>query len=345
MKALVYHGEHHIALEDVAKPTLLKPTDVIVKVTKTTICGTDLGIYKGKNLYMRDGIVLGHEGVGIVDEVGASVTQFQKGDKVIISCITSCGSCDYCKRQLYAHCRDGGWILGHMIDGTQAEYVRIPNADNSLFKIPDELDDEVAVMLSDILPTGHEVGVKSGDVKPGDTVAIVGAGPVGLAALLTAQFYSPSVLIVIDFDENRLALAKELGATHMLQPSDDIHEKIAEIVGTDGVDVAIEAVGMPATWEVCEKIVKPGGHIAVVGVHGKPVTFQLQDLWIKNLTITTGLVSTNTTPMLLKSVATNKLPVKKLITHHFKLNEMERAYDVFLNASKENALKVIIDVD
>ncbi len=345
MKALVYHGDHNIALEEVQKPVIEKPTDVIVRITKTTICGTDLGIYKGKNLYMRDGIILGHEGVGIVEEVGSSVSQFKKGDKVIISCITACGSCDYCKKQLYAHCRDGGWILGHMIDGTQAEYVRVPHADNSLFKIPNEIDDEVAVMLSDILPTGHEIGVQYGNVKPGDAIAIIGAGPVGLAALLTAQFYSPSIIIMVDLDENRLKLAKELGATHAVTPTGDIKQKIAEIVGPDGVDVAIEAVGIPATWNISQEIVKPGGHIANVGVHGKPVEFQIQDLWIKNLTITTGLVNTNTTPMLMRAVATNKLPVGKLITHHFDLDQIRQAYDVFLNASKENAIKIIINAD
>ncbi len=345
MKALIYHGEHNIALEEVAKPTIQKPTDVIVKMLKTTICGTDLGIYKGKNLYMRDGIILGHEGVGIVEEIGSGVNRFQKGDKVIVSCITSCGSCDYCKQQLYSHCRDGGWIFGHMIDGTQAEYVRVPYADNSLYKLPLNMDDEIAVMLSDILPTGHEIGVQYGRVKPGSTVAIVGAGPVGMSALLTAQFYSPATIIMVDFDENRLKMAREMGATHTVTPTDDVQTKIAEIVGQDGVDVAIEAVGIPQTWEICQKIVKAGGNISIVGVHGKPVEFQAQNLWIKNLTITTGLVNANTTPMLLKAVGTGKLPVKKLITHHFKLSEIRKAYDVFLNAAKEQAMKIIIDVD
>jgi alcohol dehydrogenase len=345
MKALVYHGEHNIALEEKSNPKIENTTDAIVKVVKTTICGTDLGIYKGKNPYMRDGIILGHEGIGIIEEVGEGVSQFKVGDKVLISCITSCGSCEYCKKQLYSHCKDGGWILGHMIDGVQAEYVRIPYADNSLYKLPQTINDEVAVMLSDILPTGHEIGVQYGNVKPGDAIAIVGAGPVGMAVLLTAQFYSPSIIIMIDLDENRLEMAKKLGATHTLKPSEDIKEKVAEIVGEEGVDVAIEAVGLPQTWDTCQKIVKPGGNIANVGVHGKKVDFEIQDLWIKNLTITTGLVNTNTTPMLMKAVATNKLPVDKLITHHYKLNEIEKAYDVFINASKEKALKIIIDAD
>lgn len=343
MKALVYRGDHKIALEDKPKPTLQHTTDAIVKVVKTTICGTDIGIYKGKNLYMREGIILGHEGIGIIEEIGDGVSQFKVGDKVLISCITSCGSCSYCKQQLYAHCKDGGWILGHMIDGVQAEYVRIPHADNSLYKIPDSIDDDVAVMLSDILPTGHEIGVQYGNVKPGDAIAIVGAGPVGMSALLTAQFYSPAIIVMIDLDENRLEMAKMLGATHTIKSSANTIEELLEIVGEEGVDVAIEAVGIPQTWDICQKIVKPGGNIANVGVHGKKVEFEIQELWIKNLTITTGLVNTNTTPMLMKAVATNKLPVDKLITHHFKLSEIEEAYDVFINASKEKAMKIIID--
>lgn len=344
MKALVYHGEHNIALEEKAKPTIKNSTDAIVRVLKTTICGTDLGIYKGKNVYMEKDITLGHEGVGIVEEVGEGVSEFKVGDKVIISCITSCGSCEYCKKTLYSHCKNGGWILGHMIDGVQAEYVRVPYADNSLYKIPNTISDDVAVMLSDILPTGHEIGVQYGNVKPGDAIAIVGAGPVGMSVLLTAQFYSPSIIIMVDLDENRLELAKQLGATHTLKPSENIKEEIEKIVGGDGVDVAIEAVGIPQTWDICQKIVKPGGNVANVGVHGKKVDFDIQDLWIKNVTITTGLVNTNTTPMLMKAVATNKLPVNKLITHHFKLDEIEKAYDVFLNASQEKAMKIIIDV-
>ncbi|KAA3641802.1 MAG: alcohol dehydrogenase [Proteobacteria bacterium] len=343
MKALVYYGDHNIALEDRPKPTIIKPTDVIVKVLKTTICGTDLGIYKGKNPEIESGRILGHEGVGIVEEVGGSVSQFKKGDKVIISCVTSCGSCDYCKKQLYAHCRDGGWILGYMIDGVQAEYVRIPHADNSLHKIPENIDDEVAIFLSDILPTGHEIGVQYGKVKPGDDIAIVGAGPIGMSTLLTAQFYSPSKIIMIDLDDNRLELAKELGATHTINSGTaNVEQAVKKIVGEDGVDVAIEAVGIPQTWDICQKIVKPGAHIANVGVHGVKVDFNIEKLWIKNLTITTGLVNTNTTPMLLKAVTANDLNLKKMITHHFPLSELEQAYQVFLNGAEEKAMKIII---
>lgn len=343
MKALVYYGDHKIALEDRPKPTLKNPTDVIVKVLKTTICGTDLGIYKGKNPEIESGRILGHEGVGIIEEIGTSVSQFKKGDKVLISCITSCGSCEYCKKQMYAHCKDGGWILGYMIDGVQAEYVRIPYADTSLHKIPENIEDDIAVLLSDILPTGHEIGVQYGNVKPGDEIAIVGAGPIGMSALLTAQFYSPSKIIMIDLDENRLALAKELGASHTINSgTTNVEDAIQEIVEGDGVDVAIEAVGIPQTWDICQKIVKPGAHIANVGVHGTKVDFDIQKLWIKNLTITTGLVNTNTTPMLLKVAATNRFDLKKMITHHFPLTELEHAYQVFLNGAEEKALKIII---
>lgn len=344
MKALVYYGDHHIKFEEKPKPELLKPTDAIVKILKTTICGTDLGIYKGKNPEITSGRILGHEGVGIIEEVGESVTQFKKGDKVLISCITSCGSCEYCKKQLYSHCKDGGWILGYMIDGVQAEYARIPYADNSLYKIPASIDDETAVMLSDILPTGHEIGVQYGNVQPGDAIAIVGAGPVGMSVLLTAQFYSPSIIIMIDLDDNRLQVAKELGATHVINSgTENVEEVVKLIVGEEGVDVAIEAVGIPPTWDICQRIVKPGAHIANVGVHGKKVDFELEKLWIKNLTITTGLVNTNTTPMLLKAAATNKFPLKKLITHRFDLSEIEHAYQIFLNGAQEKALKIILN--
>ncbi|WP_308507172.1 zinc-dependent alcohol dehydrogenase family protein [Mycoplasmopsis agalactiae] len=345
MKALVYHGDHKIALETVDRPIIQKPTDAIVKVTKTTICGTDLGIYKGKNPEVADGRILGHEGIGIVEEVGSSVSNVKVGDKVLIGCVTPCGKCDNCRKQLYSHCREaeGGWKFGYMINGTQAEYVRVPFADNSLYKYPESISDEVAVMLSDALPTGHEIGVQYGAVAPGKSVAIVGAGPVGMGALLTAQLYSPAHLIVIDFDKNRLEMAKKLGATHTLVPDESLLSKLQEIVGTDGVDVAIEAVGVPSSWDTCQKIVKAGGNISVVGVHGKKVDFNVQDLWIKNITVTTGLVNTNTLPMLINAVSTGKLPVQGLITHRFNLSDMMSAYDTFLNASDNKAMKIFID--
>lgn len=343
MKALVYGGPGKIELKEVPLPLIEKPTDALVRILKTTICGTDLGILKGKTPSVQPGTTLGHEGVGVVEETGSAVRSFKKGDHVIISCITADGVCEYCKRQMYGHCEDGGWILGNLINGTQAEYVRIPHADNSLYAVPEKADEDALVMLSDVLPTGHEIGVINGCVKPGDTVAIVGAGPIGMSALLTAQFYSPAKIYMIDVDENRLRVAKEFGATNSINSTtEDVTKKIMSET-KDGVDVAIEAVGLPATFNICQEIVRPGGHIANIGVHGHSVDLQIQKLWIQNITITMGLVNTNTTPMLLKTVSSGKLDPAKLITHHFKLDEILKAYEVFGNASKEKAIKVIIE--
>ncbi|MGK2862680.1 MAG: zinc-dependent alcohol dehydrogenase family protein [Chitinophagaceae bacterium] len=342
MKALVYGGPGKIELKEISTPEIEKSTDALVRITKTTICGTDLGILHGKTPSCKPGTTLGHEGVGIVEFVGESVRNFKKGDHVIISCITSDGTCEYCKKQMYSHCEDGGWILGHLINGTQAEYVRIPHADNSLHHIPAGSDEEALVMLSDILPTGHEIGVLYGQVKPGDTIAIVGVGPVGMAALLTAQFYSPAKIYVIDLDDNRLELAKNFGATDTINSkTDDVVKKIMSET-KDGVDVAIEAVGIPATFDICQQIIRPGGHIANVGVHGKSVDLQIQNLWIQNITLTTGLVNTNTIPMLLKTVTAGKIMPSRLISHHFKLDEIMKAYEVFGNAEKEKAMKIIL---
>jgi len=342
MKGLVYNGPGKIEWKDVPKPAIDQPTDALVKIVKTTICGTDLGILHGKTPSVKPGTTLGHEGIGIIEEVGDSVRNFKKGDHVIISCITADGSCEYCKKQMYSHCEDGGWILGHLINGTQAEFARIPHADNSLYAVPKGIDEDALVMLSDILPTGHEIGVINGCVKPGDTIAIIGAGPIGISALLTAQFYSPAKIYMIDLDKNRLKLAKKLGATHTINSGEEDAVKKIMSETKDGVDVAIEAVGFPATFDICQHIVRPGGHLANVGVHGKSVDLQIQDLWIQNLTITMGLVNTNTTPMLLKTVISGKIKPETLITHHFKLDEMLKAYEVFGNASKEKAMKVIL---
>jgi alcohol dehydrogenase len=342
MKGLVYLGSGKIELKEIPTPKILKHTDAIVKMTKTTICGTDLGIIHGKTPTCLPGTTLGHEGVGIIEEVGASVGNFKKGDHVIISCVTSDGSCEYCKKQLYAHCEDGGWILGHIINGTQAEYVNIPHADNSLHHVPEGADEEALVMLSDILPTGHEIGVLNGTVKLGDTIAIVGAGPVGMGALLTALFYSPAKIYMIDLDENRLELAKQFGATDTINSGTEDAVKRIMAETKDGVDVAMEAVGIAPTFDICQRILRPGGHLANIGVHGKSVNLEIEKLWIRNITITTGLVNTNTTPMLLKTVASGKLDPSKLITHHFTLDEMLKAYEVFGDPVKEQTMKVII---
>jgi alcohol dehydrogenase len=346
MKGLTYLGPGKKEVMEKPKPKIEKETDAIVKITKTTICGTDLHILKGDVPTVEEGRILGHEGVGIIEEVGSGVKNFKKGDRVLISCITSCGRCENCKKGLYAHCEDGGWILGHLIDGTQAEYVRIPYADTSLYPIPEGVDEEALVMLSDILPTGFEIGVLNGKVQPGQTVAIIGAGPVGMAALLTAQFYSPAEIIMVDLDDNRLEVAKKFGATQVVNSADGkAVEKIMELTDGKGVDVAMEAVGIRATFDICQEIVKPGGHIANVGVHGKSVEFHIEKLWIRNITLTTGLVNTTSTPMLLKTVQSNKLKPEQLITHRFAFSDIMKAYEVFGNAAKEKALKVIISND
>jgi alcohol dehydrogenase len=298
---------------------------------------------KGDVPAVSAGRIIGHEGVGIIEEVGTAVSNFKKGDHVLISCITSCGKCDYCKRGMYSHCENGGWILGHLIDGTQAEYVRIPYADNSLYHIPAGSDEEALVMLSDILPTGFECGVLNGKVQPGNSVIIVGSGPIGLAALLTAQFYSPAEIIMIDPDDNRLEIAKRFGATQTINNSkENAVDRVMQLTNNKGADTVIEAVGIPATFELCESLVAPGGIIANIGVHGKSVELHLEKLWSHNITITTRLVDTVTTPMLLKTVQSKKLDSKKLITHRFKLSDIINAYDTFQNAAREKALKVIL---
>jgi len=344
MKALVYRGPGKKALEDHPKPQISAPTDAIIRITKTTICGTDLHILKGDLPSCTPGRVLGHEGVGVVEQVGSAVTAFKPGDRVLISCVSACGKCDYCRKQMYSHCTAGGWILGNTIDGTQAEFVRTPFADTSLYHIPADADEEALVMLSDILPTGFECGVLNGKVEPGSIVAIVGAGPVGMAALLTAQFFSPAEIIMIDLDDNRLEVAKRFGATTTINSSDGhAVDTIMKITGKRGVDTAIEAVGVPATFELCEKIIAPGGVIANIGVHGVKVALHLEGLWDRNISITTRLVDTMTIPMLFKTVRSRKIDPKLLITHRFKLDGIVDAYETFGNAAKTKALKVIIE--
>jgi alcohol dehydrogenase len=349
MKALVYHGPNQKSWEEVPDPQIIKGTDVIVRMDATTICGTDLHILKGDVPAVTPGRILGHEGVGTVTEVGASVANFAVGDRVIISCITACGSCSYCHRGLYSHCLadEGasgiGWIFGHLIDGTQAEYVRVPFADNSLYKVPEGVSDEAAAMLSDILPTGFEIGIRYGNVQPGDVVAVVGAGPVGLAAIMTASLYGAARVIALDLDENRRNVARSFGATDAIDSAaEDWIDQVTALTDGLGVDVAIEAVGVPATFDACTRIVRPGGSIANVGVHGKSVELNLQDLWIQDLSITMGLVSTSTTPMLLKLVEQHRLPAEKFVTHHFTFDQMLQAYETFGDAAVTKALKVLI---
>lgn len=343
MKALVYKGPGQKAFEEHAKPEIRDPGDAIVRITRTTICGTDLHILKGDVATCEPGRILGHEGVGVVEAVGPAVTTFKPGDRVLISCVSACAKCEYCRRGMYSHCTTGGWILGNMIDGTQAEFVRTPHADTSLYPIPEGADEEALVMLSDILPTGFECGVLNGKVQPGATVAIVGSGPIGLAALLTAQFYSPAEIIMIDLDDNRLEIAKRFGATRTVNSGDGkAVDAVKALTGGHGVDTAIEAVGAPATFELCQQLIAPGGVIANVGVHGHPVSLHLETLWDRNIAITTRLVDTVTTPMLLKVVGSKKIDPALLITHRFTFDQMLEAYETFGNAQKTGAMKVII---
>ena len=350
MKALVYRGPGEKGWKDVPNPRIQRPTDVIVRIDMTTICGTDLHILKGDVPAVTPGRVLGHEGVGVITEVGSSVTTLAVGDNVIISCVKSCGYCEFCKQGLFAHClgEEGavgiGWVFGHLIDGTQAEFVRVPYAERSVYKVPEGVTNQQGVLLSDILPTGFEIGVQYGQTKPGDVVAVIGAGPVGLAVITTAGLYGASKIIAIDLDANRIEQAKKFGATDGVN-SGDAGWKAQVMALTDGwgVDVAMEAVGIPATFEMATQIVRPGGHVANVGVHGRPVELRLQDLWIHNITISMGLVNTNTIPMLLKLVAQGRLKVDNFATHHFKLDDMLAAYDTFARAAETKALKVIIE--
>lgn len=344
MKAIVYHGPGHKAWEDVPDPVVIDDTDAIIRVDAVTICGTDLHILKGDVPSVTDGRILGHEAVGTVETVGAGVKNVKVGDRVLVSCITACGACQYCREGSYSQCLGGGgWILGHKIDGTQAEKVRVPFADTSTYPIPDGVTDEQILMLADILPTGYEVGVLNGRVRPGDVVAVVGAGPIGLSAIMGSKLFSPSRIIAIDLADTRLDAAKKFGADVVINNSRA--DAVAEVMAmTDGLgaDVAIEAVGVPATFELATRLARPGGHIANIGVHGEPATLHLEDLWIRNVTITTGLVDTSSTPTLLRLAQGHQMEVDRFITHRFTLDQFDEAYDVFSRAADTGALKVVL---
>ncbi|MGW0232222.1 zinc-dependent alcohol dehydrogenase family protein [Actinopolymorpha singaporensis] len=343
MKALVYDGPGRRAWRDVPEPTLEQDSDAIVRVDTVTICGTDLHILGGDVPEIEPGRVLGHEAVGTVEQVGPAVRTLQPGDRVLVSCITACGRCRFCRTGAFGQCLGGGgWILGHLVDGTQAEYVRVPFADTSTYPVPNGAADEAVLMLADILPTSYEVGVRNGRVSPGDVVVVVGAGPIGLAALTTAALFSPSHLVAVDLAPTRLDAAKRLGADVLVGPGEDAETMVAELTDGLGADVAIEAVGVPATFELCTRLVRPGGHVANVGVHGKPATLHLESLWSRNVTITTGLVDTYSTPTLLRMLAAGRLEVDRFVTHRFGLDEMEQAYDVFSHPQETGALKVAL---
>jgi alcohol dehydrogenase len=347
MRALVYHGPGQRSWDEIADPTIVAPTDAIVRIDSTTICGTDLHILKGDVPEVQPGTVLGHEAVGTVVETGAAVTTLEKGDRVLVSCITSCGRCRFCREAHYGLCiGGGGWILGHTTDGVQAEYARIPFADTSMHKIPNGLTDEQVLFLADILPTAYEVGILNGRVEPGDTVAIVGAGPIGLAAVLTAKLFTPAHIVAIDLDDGRLEKAREFGADVTINNgSGAAVAAVMQLTGGLGADVAIEAVGVPETFELCTELVRPGGRVANVGVHGHSATLHLETLWIRDVTITTGLVDTFTTPKLLSLIAEERLNALPFATHYFPLDEAMAAYDTFADAAHSHALKVVLSAE
>ena len=344
MRALVYHGPGHKAWEEVPDPEITDDGDVIVRVDAVTICGTDLHILKGDVPAVARGRILGHEAVGTVEEAGHGVRRLRPGDRVLVSCISACGTCQFCREGRYGQCLEGGgWILGHTIDGTQAEYVRVPYADTSTFRIPDGVSDQEALMLADILPTGYEVGVLAGGVRPGDVVAVVGAGPVGLSAIAGARLFSPSHIVAIDLSDARLDAAKHVGADIIVNNAhEDPLSIIKGLTGSLGADVAIEAVGVPASFELAVKLARPGGRIANIGVHGEAATLHLEEQWIRDITITTGLVDTSSTPTLMRLITTGQIDAMKFITHHFDLDEFEEAYDVFARAADTGALKVVL---
>ena len=343
MKALVYHGPGKRAWQDAADPELIDPGDAIVRVDAVTICGTDLHILGGDVPAVAEGRILGHEAVGTVVETGLAVGGVNVGDRVLISCISACGRCAYCRTGRYGQCLGGGgWILGHLINGTQAEYVRVPFADTSTYKLPHSVSDDSALLLADILPTSYEVGVLNGAVRPGDSVVVVGTGPIGLAAIATAKLLSPSLIVGVDKAASRLEAAKRFGADMAVLPGDACVEQIAAATDGLGADVVIEAVGTPAAFELCTRLVRPGGHVANIGVHGGPAVLHLEELWIKDVTITTGLVDTSSTPTLLRMTAAGRFDAGAFITHRFGLHEMQEAYDVFSRPADTGALKVAL---
>lgn len=343
MKALVYQGKGTKEWTSVPDPVIREATDAIIRVDAVTICGTDLHILKGDVPTVTSGRILGHEAVGTITAIGAAVSGVKVGDRVLASCISGCGHCSYCRTGHYGQCRNGGgWILGHTTDGVQAEYARLPFADMSTHKLPDAITDEQAVLLADILPTSYEVGVLNGRVRPGDTVVIIGAGPIGLAAIMTAKLFSPAHIIAVDFAPSRREAAKQFGADLTAAPGPEITALVQELTGGLGANVVMEAVGTPEAFELCTTLVRPGGHVANIGVHGKPATLHLEDLWIKNITITTGLVDTYTTPTLLSMLAAGQLHPVGMITHRYPLDAIIDAYDTFARAADTGALKVLM---
>ncbi|KAJ5328697.1 hypothetical protein N7452_009087 [Penicillium brevicompactum] len=346
MKAIVYTGGSDISIEVHPKPVILEATDAIVRVLHTTICGTDLHILQGHVPTCTPGRILGHEGVGVIETLGADVTNFTVGQVVVISCITSCGACYYCDRKMPSQCETGGWILGNKIDGTQAEYVRIPHASFSLHVLPKSIDQKVAVTLSDTVPTSYECGILNGSIQPGSTVAIIGTGPIGLMILQMAKkLYSPSMTAVIGRGHSRLNTATSMGADHAFSVLDGQEVAISSALSATkerGFDVVIEAVGTPESFELSQALVGPGGTIASLGVFGQSCELHLEKLWNRNICLRTRLIDAVSTPDLLKMVETGGIEPQFLISHKFTFDEIQKAYEAFEAPSKHGTLKVVL---
>lgn len=345
MKAFVYHGPEKMSLDQVPKPTIIKPTDAIVKVTTSTICGTDKHIRHGGMPEVEPGRIIGHEFCGIVEEVGSSVNKFKKGDKVAVSCVTQCMDCYYCRRGMYSQCTTGSWIYGYMIDGCQADYVRVPYADSGMYIIPDSLTDEDVLFVGDILSTGY-FGAENGNIQPGDTVAVFGSGPVGMCAMATARLWGPARIVAVDIDDSRLEFAKKNGwADYGLNPQKvDVVQALKDMTGGRGADVTIEANGFEPTFKGAIDGVRAGGTVSLIGVFEKPQVVEMNKLWIKNIAIKMGLVNANRISELIDLIKEGKLNMKPLITHTLPLSQVAEGYDIF-EERRDNAIKVVLKDD
>jgi alcohol dehydrogenase len=340
MKALVYQGNGDRSWTTMPDPTIADDQDIVIRVDAVTICGTDLHILGGDVPEVKPGRVLGHEAVGTVVAAGRASGRLV-GDRVLASCISGCGRCPACRFGHYGQCRNGGgWILGHLIDGVQAEFARIPFADLSTYVLPDTISDQAAVLFADIVPTAYEVGVRNGQVEPGSVVAVVGAGPIGWSAMLCARLYSPAHIVAIDPAPARREMALRLADT-VVEP-DQAEATMRRLGDGLGADVVIEAVGRPEAFELCTRLARPGGRVANVGVHGEAATLHLEDLWIRDVTITTGLVDGWSTSQLLAMYSEGLLDPSDLLTHRFDLTAMVEAYDVFADPASSGAMKVVL---
>ena len=346
MKAVVYKGNGEIALEDRPIPKILDDRDAIIKVTLTTICSSDIHIKHGAVPRAVPGTILGHEFVGRVVETGSAVKKIKPGDRVSVNVETFCGECFFCKRGFVNNCTDpdGGWALGCRIDGGQAEYVRIPFADNGLTVIPDHVSDEQALFNGDILSTGYWAA-KIGELNPADTVAVIGAGPTGLCTMMCARLYTPARIIAIDTDEYRLNLAKEKGLADitLIPGRDDPEKVIKELTDGRGADTVFEVAGGADTFQTAWKIARPNAVVVVVAMYEEAQELPLPDMYGKNLVFKTGGVDGSYCREIMDLTACGKLDAGFLITHRCSLNDIMNAYDIFEN-KKDHVIKYAVNI-